>query len=132
MGKRQIIKHWLTHFLVLTLILFIVFWVREIGDITVVIFGTLIYLPFVFILTVTNIALVVIGLQYFKTSSYKLIPVLFTTTLLTGWYCFKSGQIKIHFWEINQTEFIIFNIILVILNLTTVYMTARRKIEVNT
>ena len=88
MEKKQIIKHWLTHFLVLTLILFIVFWVREIGDMTVVIFGTLIYLPFVFILTVTNIALVAIGLQYFKTSSYKLIPVLFSTTLLTGWYCF--------------------------------------------
>jgi len=126
MSAKTILKYLLTHCLILTFILFLTFSGEENGDINVVIFGTVLYFPFIIILTIMNILLIVVGLKTIKTKHFKWLTVFFSTAILTTCYLFNAEQMIIYNWKFTQTEFISLNIILCIINLATVYSMTKK------
>lgn len=129
MEFKTIIKFSLIHLAILTFVLFLRFNDKENGDMNVVVFNTFIYLPYLLFLTFLNSILLTIGLNYFKTSLLKWLAASFTSLTLTILFLSSNGQLKVHFWKVSQNEFMILNLILLFLNLATIYFVTKPKNE---
>ena len=129
MKFKTIIKFSSIHLAILTFLLFLSFNGIENGDMNTVIFGALIYFPYLICLTFLNTTLIALGLNYFNTNLPKWISAAFTSMVLTTWYLISGGQLKIHFWKVKQNEFITLNFILLFLNLATIYFVTKQQKE---
>jgi len=129
MEFKTIIKFSFIHLVLLTFVLFLRFNNKENGDMNVVVFGMFIYLPYILCLTFLNSTLLTLGLNYFKTSLLKWFAAALTLFVLTIWFLISGRQLEIHFWEVMQAEFIILNLILLFLNLATIYFVTKPKNE---
>lgn len=121
MEFNKIRKFSLIHLGILTLVLFLHFNSIENGDTNVIVWETLTYLPYVFALTILNSTLLTIGLSYFETSLLKWFASILTSLVLIIWYLISGGQLEIHFWKVKQTDFLILNLIILFINVATVY-----------
>ncbi len=129
MEFKTIIKFSLIHLVILTFGLFLLFNDKENGDMSVVVLGTFIYLPYLLCLTFLNSTLLTLWLNYFKTNILRWFAAILTLLILTVWFLISGGQLEIHFWKVRQTEFVTLNLILLFLNLATVYFVTKRKFK---
>ena len=127
MKFKTIIKFSFIHLAVLTFVLCLRFNDIENGDMNVVVFGTFIYLPYILCLTLFNSTLLMLGLKYFKTHLLKWFAATLTSVALTVWFLSSGGQMEIHFWKVEQNEFITLNSILIFLNLATIYFITKQQ-----
>jgi hypothetical protein len=112
----------------LTLTVFLSFYYRENGDEDSVILGTIVYMPYIILLTIINFALVVIGQQYLFRQRFKYLTALLTTIILTIIFLATAGHFKIHYWTLSITEFIILNLILFFFNFVGLFIWTQRKL----
>ena len=127
MNFKTLLKFCLIHIFVLAILLFITFSAKESGDMNVVIFETFMYLPYVIFLSVINIIILTIGTNYQRINSIKWLSAIFTTFILLIWYLIKGGYIEIIHWKVSLIEFLIINLIVLIINFLTVYIVMRNK-----
>lgn len=123
----KILKFIVIPFLVLTLTIFLSFYYRENGDEDSVVLGTIVYLPYVILLTLINFALIVIGQQYVFRQKFKYLTPVLTTIILTIIFLVTAGHFKIHYWTLSLTEFIILNLIILLLNFIGLFIWTQRK-----
>lgn len=129
MEFETIIKFSSIHLTILTFVLFLRFNDIENGDMNVVVFGTFIYLPYLLCLTFLNSTLLTLGLNHFNTRLLKWFAATLTSCVLAIWFLSSGGQLEIHFWKVKQNEFLTLNIILLFLNLVTIYFTTKQQNE---
>jgi hypothetical protein len=129
MEIKTIIKFSLIHFCILTFVIVLRLYEVENGDMGTVSLGTFIYMPYLLCLTILNSTLLTLGLYYFKTSLSKWFAAPLTLLVLITWYLIMGGKIKIHFWKVKQTEFLTLNLIVLLINLATVYFVSNRLEE---
>jgi hypothetical protein len=115
-----------THFLLLAFVLFLRFYDIEHGDIYTVLLGTFLYLPYIFILSTTNLILLSCGLLFFKNKNKWFSSVL-TGIILFIWFFLSKGHIQVRYWEVEIAELLVLNLILVFMNLGTTYWILRKK-----
>jgi hypothetical protein len=120
------------HILILTILLFLSFNKKENGDMNVVVFGTFLYLPYVFILTSLNLLLITLGLKWITKKTFVWLTTIFTSIVLTIWSLLSDGQITIRYWTLTLSEFVILNIVILTLNiLTLIWLIWKKKRELN-
>jgi len=102
--------------LLFTLVIFASFYRQENGDMNVVIFGTLLYLPFVLILCLYNG--LTIGLSERINKKIGFVNYCLPTIPLLIWFLASGGTITIRYWDIRTKEFLITLIIILVTNLT--------------
>ncbi len=112
----------ITPFIVLTLAVFLSFYYRASWDNANVILGTIIYLPYVILLTVINFGLILTGQKYLSRTKFKYLTLLLTTIILTIILLAGAGHFKIYYWTVSFTEFVILNFILILLNFTGLFI----------
>ena len=114
--------------IVLTTLIFIAFYVRERGDMNVVVFGTILYFPYVLALSGLNFLLFGIGLKKINKRPDVFLTAFFTNMVLAISYLLNGNQIRIRYWDLSDTEFIILNLVIFALNLLTVnHLTRENK-----
>lgn len=124
----KIFKFIIIPFVVLTLTVFLSFYYRENGDEDSVILGTIVYLPYVILLTGINFALVVIGQRYLFKIRFKYLTALLTTIILTIIFLASAGHFKIHYWTLSITEFIILNLVIIFFNFFGLFIWTKPKL----
>lgn len=119
---KKIVKYHLLHLIGFVLIILIAFNIREHGDSGVVIFGTFLYLPYVFLLIGYNI--LSISLMDYNLTNLKQKWVIYIIPLIPIliWYLFDNLSITVRFWELEKYEFCIFMIVWGLLNFITYLM----------
>jgi predicted neutral ceramidase superfamily lipid hydrolase len=117
--NRRIILTQLILALLFTIVIFASFHQRENGDMDVVIFGTLLYLPFVFILCLYNG--LTIGLLERINKKIRLINYSLPIGPLLIWFLASGKVITIRYWDIGVREFIIALALILLTNLTGYY-----------
>lgn len=117
----QIVRQFILHSFVLSVLLFIAFCKMENADMGVVILGFILYLPFVLLLAALNIFLLRLGLKTIPNKPFSFVIPFFTSILLLTWYLLNGNQITIVYWTLTATQFLVLNIVLVILNLWSVF-----------
>ncbi len=127
MEFKTIKKISIIHLTVLAIALFLCFNYKEHEDMDVIVFGTFIYVPYLIGLTFLNSTFLAFGLNYFKSNLFKWLGALSTSFVLIVWYIIKAGQIELYFWKVNQNEFFILNLILLFLNLITMYFVTKKN-----
>lgn len=132
MELKTIIKFSAIHLFILMFVLFLRFNYIENGDMNVVIFETFLYLPYLLFLTLFNSTLLTLSLHYFKIGLLKWTTAILTPLALTIWFLSSNGQLEIHFWKVKNNEFITLNLILILINLTTIlFLTKHRSKKTN-
>lgn len=129
MEFKTIIKFSSIHLAVLTCVLFLRFNYIENGDMNVVVFGTFIYLPYLLCLTFLNSTLLTLGLKYFKKGLLKWVDAALTPIALTIWFLSLGRQLEIHIWKVKENEFFTLNLIIIFLNLVTIYIINKEQNE---
>lgn len=119
------LKYGLIQLLLLSLFLFVAFLGKENGDVNVAVFGTFIYTPYTFLLAIINVTLIVTGLYWLK-NQFKWLTVFLTLILLLIWWIASNGHIEIHFWKVDQIDFVFLILFLFVLNLWTVYSISKK------
>lgn len=99
---------------VFSIVVFVAFYLREHGDLNVVIFGVILYLPYVAILCLYNgvsIALLERINERQKWMNYFLpvVPLLI-------WFFLSPGSIRIRYWNLEDGEFFVGVFLLVLSN----------------
>jgi|SRR5688500_5932206 len=84
---------------------FLAFYLRENGDLNVVIFGTVLYLPYVAILCLYNA--VTIGLLERINERQKWMNYFLPVVPLLIWFFLSAGSIKIRYWNLEDGEFFV-------------------------
>lgn len=118
--NRRIILTQIVLGLLLTLSIFGSFYRLANGDMNVVIFGTLLYMPFVFILCLYNG--VIIGLLERINKRIKFINYCLPTIPLLIWFLASGNKITIRYWDIEVSEFAIALTLILLTNLTGYYL----------
>ncbi|RIW18688.1 hypothetical protein D0X99_03115 [Algoriphagus lacus] len=112
--------------------LFLAFNEKENGDMNVVVFGTFLYLPYIFILTALNLLLITLGLKWITKKPFVWLTTIFTSIVLTIWSLLSGGQITIRYWTLALSEFVKLNIVILTLNiLTLIWLIREKKSEIN-
>ena len=127
MNFRQLIKHFSLQCVVLTVLVFITFCDWEIAEMNVVVFGTFLYLPYVFLLSGLNTVLIGLGLKIIRKQPFIFLTAIFTNFFFIVWFILSGGQVIVRYWEFSPLEFITLNFVIAILNLFTVYRVRIRK-----
>ena len=132
MNFRQIVRQFIFHSIILTVLLFVSFNARGNGDMNVVIFGTFLYLPYVLMLTGLNLFLISLGLKILNKRPYVFLISLFTSIVLITWLLLSDGQIEVRYWKFTLTEFVTLNFVILTLNMTLIRLTTKQiKNETN-
>jgi hypothetical protein len=127
MNFKQLFQYFILHSIVLTMLVFTAFYIYESGDMNVVVFGTILYMPYVFMLSGLN--LILIGLGFLKITKRPLVFLLafFTSIVLMIWLLLNGGQVTMRYWKLTLTEFLILNIVIIGINLLTIARLIDRK-----
>lgn len=99
--------------ILLTIMIMIRFYYLEHGDMNIVIFGAIIYLPYVFLICLYNG--VVIELLDRINKKIKFLNYLASALLVLIWFIMSNG-IRIHYWALSAMEFFIALLALVVVN----------------
>src|SRR5690242_9910946 len=121
------LRFFILPFLALTLSLFFFFYQEEMGDTGSTILGTIVYIPFVILLTVINFGLVVLGRQYLFKTKLRFFTAFLTTIIWTIVLFINAGQFRVRDWTLSTTEFIIVNAIILFFNFVGLYAWAKLK-----
>ncbi len=119
MSIYKILQQFFLQSFLFFLLLFIIFYKIENGNINTVIFGVFLYLPYVFILVGLNLFFINIGLKVIHKKPYIFLTAVFTNIVLIIWFLLSNEPIEIKYWKFTLQEFVIFNIIITILNTLT-------------
>jgi hypothetical protein len=117
----QVVRQFILHIFVLSVVLFIAFCKMENIDLGVVILGFILYLPFVLLLAALNIFLLSLGVKNIRNKHISFVIPFFTSILLLTWFLLNGNQITIVYWTLTSTQFLVLNIVLVILNIWSVF-----------
>lgn len=102
LSGKSLLRHSILVFAGLTVLLYFAFYNMESGDKNTVIFGTVLYLPYVLLLTAYNsITLVLIK---FWTGPSGLLKVMAPLFPLIIWMLIAKGSISVRFWELGIPE----------------------------
>lgn len=99
---------------VFSIVVFVAFYLSEHGDLNVVIFGTILYLPYVAILCLYNG--VAIALLERINERQKWINYFLPVVPLLIWFFVSGGSIKIRYWILGDDEFFVGVFLLVLSN----------------
>ena len=124
----KILKFIVIPFIVLTLTVFFSFYYKENGDRDSVILGTIVYLPYIILLTIINFVLVIVGQKYLFKIKFKYLTALLTTVILTIIFLASTGHLKIHYWTLTITEFVVLNVIIILLNFAGLSILTKPKL----
>lgn len=116
-----VLKFFILPFLLLTIAVFFFFYQEEMGDMGSTILGTIVYIPYVLLLTVVNFGLVVFGRQYLFKTKPRYFAAFLTTFISITILLLNAGHFKVHYWTLSTTEFIIVNAIILFFNLVGLY-----------
>ena len=116
-----VLKFFILPFLVLTITVFFFFYQEEMGDTGSTILGTIVYIPYVILLTLLNFGLVFFGRQYLFKTKLKFFTAFLTTFISIIVLLLNAGHFRIHYWTLSTTEFIIVNAIILFFNLIGLY-----------
>jgi hypothetical protein len=106
---------------------FISFYRQEDGDMGVIIFGTLLYLPFVLLLCIYNG--LTIGLFERLNKKVRLINYCLPTIPLLIWFVTSDSLITIRYWHLRTKEFSVALSLILLTNLTGYYFFKRTDRE---
>lgn len=101
-------------------LIFISFYYQENGDLNVVIFGTLQYLPFVIMLCIYN----GLAIRLFEriNKKVKVINYCLPTVPLLIWFLASDNSITIGYWELSVNEFTIAVVALLVTNVAGYFL----------
>lgn len=122
------LKHFLAHCIVLIVLLFVYIYNKE-EDVNSAGLITIIYSNFVIILTVINMAFVVLGNKYISSNKLKWISIFITTLIFYTWYIVSSGNIVIYNWFVSNIQLMVINIIIITLNYFSFEILRNNKIK---
>ena len=111
----------------LLIMIFVSLYVIEDRDTGVAIFGTLLYSPFAFLLTLYNG--LTIGLLENWNKRLRIMNYLLPLVPLTIWFFISGQTIRIRFWDIEAKEFTILVIVLTTVNLAGLFYSERHHRE---
>ena len=132
MSLKQIFLYFTLHSIAFTVLVLTAFYIHESGHIDTVLFGTFLYMPYVFMLSGLNLILIGLGLIKISKRPLVFLTTLFMSIVLITWLFLNGGQVTIRYWELSTTEFIILNFVIIGLNLLTVVkLTSKRENETN-
>ena len=106
--------------------IFITFYYKEHGDFNVIIFGTVLYLPYVAILCLYNGT--IIGLSEKVNQRAKLINYFFPVVPLLIWFLASDNVVRIRYWTLESKEFVI-GLVLLLLSSGTGYVTCKEETD---
>jgi hypothetical protein len=112
---------------ILLIVIFVSLHAIEDGDTGVAIFGTLLYSPFAFLLTLYNG--LTIGLLENLNRKIRMMNYLLPVVPLTIWFLFAGQLIRIRYWDIEVKEFIILLSVLTTVNLVGLFFIRRQERE---
>ena len=115
-----IIKTQLILGLLFAVVTFISFYEQENGHMNVVIFGTFLYLPFVFFLCLYNG--LTIGLFERLNKKVRLINYCLPTIPLVIWFVTSDNKITIRYWDLETNEFLLSLTLILLSNVTGYYL----------
>ena len=117
---KQFFKYFTLHSTAFTMLVFTAFYIHEGGHMDTVLFGTFLYMPYVFMLSAMNLILIRLGLIKISRRPLVFLTAFFTSFVLMIWLFVNGGQITFRYWELTLTEFVMLNAVTVGLNLLTV------------
>lgn len=106
---------------------FISFYVQEDGDVSVIILGTFLYLPFVLLLCIYNG--LTIGLFERLNKKVRLINYCLPTIPLLIWFVTSDSLITIRYWHLRTKEFSVALTLILMTNVTGYYLFKRTDRE---
>jgi hypothetical protein len=107
----------------LLLLIFISFYEKEHGDMKVVIFGTILYSPYVFALSIGNY--LTIGLFEAFNKRIRILNYLAQLAPLIIWFFLADREIVIRYWKVGTKEFAFVCLVLGISNMIGYYLAQR-------
>ena len=135
MNLKQFFKYFIIHSIVLTVLVFVSFYINEGGDMNTVVFGTLLYIPYippyVLVLSGLNLLLIWLGLIKISKRPTVFLTAFFTSIFLTIGLLINGGLITIRYWKLTMEDFLILNIVIILLNLFTIAKLTSNKVETN-
>ena|GEM_PF-6140020 len=127
MSLKQLFQYFILHSIVFTMLVFITFNIHESGNMDIVLFGTFLYMPYVFMLSGLNLILIRLGLIKMTKRPLVFLTAFFMGIVLMTWLLVNGGQITIRYWKLTLTEFVILNTVIIGLNLLTLYRLTSKK-----
>ena len=112
---------------ILLVVIYVSLYRIEDGDTGVAIFGTLLYSPFAFLLTLYNG--LTIGLLENLNKKLRVVNYILPLLPLIFWFFIAGQMIRIRYWDIEANEFIILVIILTTVNLVGLFYINRQDRE---
>jgi len=106
---------------------FIAFFIHEGGHMSTVLFGTFLYMPYVFMLSGLNIILTGLGLIKMAKRPLLFLTVSLTSIVLIIWSLVNGGKFTIRYWEFTLLHFVILNTVIIGLNLWTARRLTKEK-----
>jgi len=126
----KLFQYFIFHCIVFAILVFIAFYIHEHGNLDTVFFGTILYMPYVLILSGLNLMLIRLGLTKMTKRPLAYFLAFFSSILLTIWLLVSHGHIVIRYWKLTLTDFIILNTVMIGLNfLTITRLTSRKQSE---
>jgi len=92
-----------------------------------VLFGTFLYMPYVFMLSGLNIILTGLGLIKMAKRPLLFLTVSLTSIVLIIWSLVNGGKFTIRYWEFTLLHFVILNTVIIGLNLWTARRLTKEK-----
>jgi cytochrome bd-type quinol oxidase subunit 2 len=102
----------------LILLIFVSFYTIESGDMDVVMLGTILYMPYAFVLVLYTV-LFQAGLRKFKRSRIE--EIFLPLIPLIGWMTLSRGSIEIRYWQMEYVEMAIVLSVLALANAINTY-----------
>ena len=121
----RLFQHFIFHSIVLTILVYIAFCGKESGN--VILFGTFLYFPYVLLLSGFNLLFIGLGLKKITKRPFVFLTAIFTNIVFAIWFFLNEGQITIRYWELTFPEFVILNIVFLMLNILTVSLLTSKK-----
>jgi hypothetical protein len=125
---KQLLKLHFIHLIVYSLLIIVAFFVRENGDMNVVILGTALYIPYAFLLTFLNYVILKFGFSKFTDRRVKLFFALVPVLVLVTWFFSVNKSITIRYWTLKEIEFYSLIISMSCLNLATYIFVRLNKV----
>lgn len=125
-GFKEIVKFHFLHLIGFALFILISFDISEHGHTEVVIFGTFLYLPFVFLLIGYNVLSIVLMNTSLTKLKQKWLIYFMPLLPILMWYLIDNFSITVRFWKLDGCQFWIFIIVWGILNIV-MYLSINKK-----
>lgn len=126
MNLKTLVKFGAIHLCVLTVALFLRFFGRENDDMSVVISGAMMYVPYLACLVILNLGLVSLGLAYFPGRLKSLSVVLTPLVFMVGYFA-SQGNMEVYESEITRHELWYLSLIILLLNVQLLRLLSKQE-----